>query len=647
MEESKELKNLYTFLQGAIYLTIVIEIIALLNFEGTYITTIKNKLKNIVIYQDVLLSKLFTILLVLIVSVGSKPKKAIEINIKKSIALPFIFGLLITITSVYFLKTPFKGVFFGLQANLLLYIFFSFIGVLLVHIGADNISKIIRSSFMKDRFNIENESFEQPKEKVESEFSVNIPMLFYFKKRLNKGWINIEEIFRGLIVIGTPGSGKTFGVIVPYIKQLISKGFTMLIYDYKYPDLTKMAYFYFLKYKKKYKNLRFHVINLSDVEYSRRVNPLLPKYVGTLSAASETAETLVHSLQKSDKSGGAERFFTQSAVNFLAAVIYFFAKYENGKYSTFSHVLNFISKDYEDIFNVLYSNDELEELLSPFKVAYDNKTFGQLDAQIGTLRIFLSRLASKESAWIFTGNDFDLKISSKENPSIIVIANLEETQSINSASNALILNRITKLINTEGNLPSAVVVDESPTIYIHKIDKLISTARSRKVAVLLGLQELPQLVAGYGKETADTIISIMGNIISGAVRKKETLQWLQQIFGKVKQETKGMSIGKNVTLSVNEKMDYLIPESKISNLQKGEVVGQIVRDQKIYTGKYKTGSYNCKINLDVKQIEKEQQQYKKPIKYYDFQSNEQKELILTKNYTKVKNEIKMLLLDHQ
>lgn len=647
MEENKEVQKLYFLLQGAIYLSIMMEIFCLLPLESEHLSAIQQKVMRIPIYQNIYFSKLFTIGLILMVSVGTKAKKNLKLNINKGIIIPVFFGLIIIFSSVYFLSNSFQTYYLGYSLGFWIYLATSFIGALLLHIGFDNVSKIIKSSFMDDRFNMENESFDQARKKIEKEYSVNIPMLFYYKKKINKGWLNITNVFRGTIVIGTPGSGKTFGVIVPVIKQLMSKGFTMLIYDYKYPDLSKLAYYHYKLNKAQNPKIKFHIINLSQIENSRRVNPLKPEYIKTVADAGETAETLVQSLVKSDKQKGADQFFIQSAINFLTAVIYFFSKYENGKYSTFPHVLNFISQDYEEIFKVLKSNDELDELLSIFTPALKNKSYGQLDGQIGTLRTNISRLASKETAWVFTGDDINLKISDPNDPSIIVIANEEKNQSVNSASNALILNRIKKLINTHDNLPSAIVVDESPTIYIHKVDELLSTARSKKVAVVLGMQEIPQLVAGYGRETSDNITSVIGNIISGAVRKKETLNWLQQIFGKVKQQRTNLSIDRSKTsISLNEHMDYIIPESKISNLQQGEVVAQIGGEDPKYDGKHKLGSYNCKINLDTKKIAMEESKYKIPPKYYNFTSEEEKDEILRRNYNKIKQDIKMLLLDH-
>lgn len=646
MEESKELKKLYLFLQSAIYFFLVIEFIAFLPIEINVVKSLQIKLSKLIVYENLIYSKVFCFLLVCTVSLGTKAKKDVDFNPKKQIVIPLIIGFIITICSVFAYMYEIKDVLFGLKMNHIIYMILSLIGIIFLHISFDNISKIIKSNFMKDRFNLENESFEQPKIIESNSSSVNIPMLFYYKKKIHKGWLNITNVFRGTMVIGTPGSGKSFGIIIPFMKQLIKKNFTMLIYDYKYPDLTEIAYYRFQLQKKENPKLKFHVINLSDVEHSRRINPLHPKYLRTKNDSAETAETLIRSLSKSSGSkGGSEQFFTQSAINFLTAVMYFFSQYENGKYCTFPHILNFLSKGYKEMFDVLFSNDELEEVLAVFKTAYDNETFQMLDGQIGTVRVNLSNLGSKELAWIFSGDDVELKISDKENPSILILANNEANQSINSSANALIINRIIKEINTEGNLPSAIIVDESPTVYIHKIDNLVSTARSKKVAVLLGLQELPQLVAGYGKENADKISSVIGNIISGSVRKKETLNWLQQLFGKVKQQRESLSINKNTTsVSLSEQMDFLIPESKISNLNQGEVVAQIVNEKKDFDGTYKSGSYNCKINLDIPKIEAEKKLYKKPNKYYSFPSVEAKEEILRENYKKIKSEVNEIVI---
>ncbi|MCG8226374.1 type IV secretory system conjugative DNA transfer family protein [Tenacibaculum finnmarkense] len=651
MEESKELSKMYSFLQISIYFVIVLEFLVFLPIDIDIIETFQNKLSRLPIYDNLIYSKLSIFTLICIVSLGTKAKKDLDFNFKNKIILPIVGGLFIIATSVFmYSNNIFPGSLFTLTTNHIIYILLSVIGTVMIHISLDNVSKIIKASFMKDRFNVDNESFEQPKDKVNNTFkgvisSVNIPMLFYYNKKVHNGFLNIQNVFRGLLVVGTPGSGKTFGVIIPYMKQLLLGGYTGLIYDYKYPALGEIAFHQYKIAKVNNPLLKFHVVNLSDVERSRRVNPLHPRYLKTMAQCTETSEMMIRSLTRSESSkGGSDQFFTQSAINYFTAIIYFFSKYEDGKYSSFPHILYFLSKGYKEMFDVLYENEELEELLSTFKESYQNESYSQLDGQIGTLRVNLSKLASKELAFIFTGDDIELRVSDPKNPSILILANSEETQATNSASNGLILNRLIKLINQDNGLPSTIIGDEFPTTYFYKVDNLIATARSRKVAVCLGIQEIPQLVSNYGKDTSDKITSVIGNIISGSARKKETLEWLQQIFGKIKQQKTSLSINSNKTsVSLSEQMDFLIPASKISNLNMGEVVGQIANEVGEFDGQYKLGSYKCKINLDLKAISEEEELYTLPKPYYDFGTEEQREKFLSDYYKNIKLDINKIV----
>jgi len=461
-------------------------------------------------------------------------------------------------------------------------------------------------SIGKDRWNVEEESFDQNTELITGETTINIPYLFYFKRKLNNGWLNINP-FRGTMVIGTPGSGKSFGIINPAIRQMIKKAFCICLYDFKFPDLAQIAYYHYRKRKeidKSYKH-QFAVVNVNEVEKSVRVNPFKADFINTLADAQEMAESMIYALQKGGGGGGggSERFFTQSAVNFLSASVYFWATYEKGKYSDLPHILAFMNRSYDEIFSTLFQNIELHSLLSTFQSAYTNKAFDQLEGQIGTLKIELSRLHTKESAWVLSGNDIKLNISSRENPTILVLASDPRTQDQNSAIYSAVLNKIIQQVNTKGNHPSAIIADEVPTIYIHKVDNLIATARSNKVAVVLGLQELPQLRQYYKKEVADTITAIIGNIISGSARDKSTLDWLEKLFGKVKQKSKSISVNQNNTsYSINERMDNLIPGSKIASLKTGEMVGILAKDEST-TGynsvpkEYSKSFFNGKINL--------------------------------------------------
>lgn len=644
MEETHEQHKLHGFMQCGIYLSVALEAAIFVYkqapFWGFFNAPLE-KLGHVLIYQQLIYSKLATLLLICLVSIGTLAKKDQELDPKKHIIYPLSCGLVLFFGS-FFLYGRASALIFAYTTWFNFgYILCSLLGAVIVSVSMDNISKMLHSGLGKDIWNVEGESFMQPVKPLVTPYSVNIPMQFYYKGKVRSGWINIVNPFRGTILIGTPGSGKSFGIINPYIRQLIAKEFCCCIYDYKFPDLGKIAYYHYLLAKQQGKCLHysFNVINLNDVERSRRTNPWRADYLRTLADASEGAEGLVEAMKKGDKSGGSDQFFTQSAINFLAACIYFFSKHEGGKYSSFPHVLSFLNHSYEDIFNTLFSEPELVSLLSPFKSAYVTKAFPQLEGQIGTLKIFISRLATKETFWVFSGDDFNLKISDRSTPGIVVLANDPNTQNINSACYSVVMNRLTKLINSKGNLPSALIIDEIPTIYTYKIENLLAVARSNKVAIIMGLQELPQFNQQYGKDTAATITSVVGNVLAGSVRNKETLEWLERLFGKNKQIGESLSIDRNKTsASLQEKLEPLIPAGKMASLNTGEMVGLIAADvQEIYTGRFETSAINCKVNLPAAELSAEEKGYRELPVYYDFAGR--KEEILRENFMRINSEV--------
>lgn len=717
MEESKELQGLYKIFRCAIYVSLLLEFFeyaidpAMLDHFGGVVCDIHGRIKRWIIYQDgnLVYSKIATFVLICITCIGTRNKKHLEFDARRQVLYPLISGIGLTILSVWLFgkETDFR--LYGLGYTIILYMVASLIGTILVQVALDNISKFLKEGLMKDRFNLENESFDQCDTLQEMPYSVNIPMRYYYKGKFRKGWVNISNPFRGTWVVGTPGSGKTFSIIEPFIRQHSAKGFAMVVYDYKFPTLATKLYYHYLKNKKNGKlpkGCKFNVINFVDVEYSRRVNPIQKKYIDNLAAASETAETLLESLQKGKKEGGggSDQFFQTSAVNFLAACIYFFVNYKKepydqngkklqietkwnkelgrdvptgraldengnevtpaywlGKYSDMPHILSFLNEGYQTIFDVLQTDNEVAPLLAPFKTAFQNKAHEQLEGMIGTLRVYTSRLATKESYWIFhkDGDDFDLKVSDPKNPSYLLIANDPEMESIIGALNALILNRLVTRVNTgQGkNVPTSIIVDELPTLYFHKIDRLIGTARSNKVSVTLGFQELPQLEADYGKVGMQKIITTVGNVVAGSARSKETLEWLSNdIFGKVVQIKKGVTIDRDKTsINLNENLDNLVPASKISDMSTGWICGQVARDfVKTKTGRggsmniqeaeeFQTSKFFCKTNFDMDAIKKEEEEYVSLPKFYTFASKEARERILYANFIQVDRDIKELI----
>lgn len=756
---------MYNYFRSCIYIFLIIEIVMNLPITADNRVTqfVLDLLGRFKVFNSVSGCKVAELICICVVCIGTKAKKALKFNVKTMVIYPVLAGLTLVGMCFIFHGMNIGMSWFGFPANRILYALCSIVGTMLVHQGLDGIAKYYNYKVGEDRFNFENESFQQSEALVANDYSVNIPMIYYWKQKMHKGWINIINPFRGTIVLGTPGSGKSFGIIDPFIRQHAAKGFSMMVYDFKYPTLAKTLFYQYCKNRKAGRlpqNCGFRTINFTDVEYSDRINPIQRKYIPDLAAASETAATLLASLNKGggEKKGGSEAFFTNSAENFLAAIIYFFVnfhpvgfkqgkklkrfvslvddpkntdgkvhKYEivirnwddfnavdrdgnvvldfvdengndvstdedrmfvdlngfsykdrtgkqvtiercwyededgkevepdtiTGEYSDMPHVLSFLGRSYDQVFNILMQDDKIASLMAPFKSAYENKANDQLEGMVGTLRVNAARLVSPEAYWVFTGDDFDLKISDKANPSYLVIANDPEKEQVIGSLNALVLNRLITRVNSKGNIPVSIIVDELPTLYFHKIDRLIGTARSNKVAVTLGFQELPQLEADYGKVGMQKIITTCGNIFMGAARNKETLEWAQNdVFGKAKQTSRSISINDNkVSTTISEKMDYLVPAAKIADMATGWLAGQAARDFTAtddnmlnhfdieQSEEFKTTKYFCKTHFDMKKIKDEEDHYVPLPKIYEFKNDREKEIMLNRNFKRVNEEV--------
>ncbi len=640
-QHDHQVVKVYGLFEAIIYFYIIVDVYIntlSMTFDGSpFIHKLNLTFWKWTLFTNTTISHFVLLIPILLVGLAATAKKNLHYNIYKHVLAPLGLGVFLFFGSLIPLR-HLTG-----YTQTLTYFITYLLGAVFLHTAIANITKRLNHKLKDDLWNSEEESFEQNKTFDENPEMFNLPIQYYYKKKVHEGWMNINP-FRGVMVLGVPGSGKSESVIIPGIKQFLKKGYSMLVYDFKFPTLAEITYFHYLLHHTKggaLENHKFHCINLDRIEYSRRVNPLMPQYIDTLAKAGETADAIVSALKKGEKGGGggSDQFFTQSAINFLAAGVHYLSHTNEGKYSSLPHLLAFLSQPYDFIFDKLFSMVEVHSLLSPFRSAYDNKAFDQLEGQIGTLRVNISRLATPESFWVFSGNDLDLKISNP--PSVLVLANSIDSQNINSAFYAAILNRTIAEINSRGNNPCALIVDETPTLYLHKIENLIATARSNKVAVLLGLQELPQFHQQYGKQTANTISSLMGSVISGAVRSKETLDWLEKLFGKIKQQNTGLNVDRaKTTVNLNERMDTVIPSSKIANQNAGEVVAIVSRGNNTDMTNYKTNTFNCKVKLDLNQIEEEKEHYVDLPKYYDFGTEEEKRDFLLENMHQIYEEIK-------
>lgn len=583
------------------------------------------------LFEHTLYTKVFALVLLALSCLGTKGVKNEKITWGKIYAA-LVIGFVLFFLNYPLLKLP-------LHAATLLYILTTGLGYIALMVSGVWMSRLLRNNLMDDVFNNENESFMQETKLMENEYSVNLPTKFYYKNKWNNGWINIVNPFRATIVLGTPGSGKSYAIINNYIKQQIEKGFSMYIYDFKFDDLSTIAYNHLLKHADKYKvKPKFYVINFDDPRRSHRCNPLNPDFMTDISDAYEAAYTIMLNLNRSwiQKQGD---FFVESPIILLAAIIWYLKIYENGKYCTFPHAIELLNKKYADVFTILTSYPDLENYLSPFMDAWQSGAQDQLQGQIASAKIPLSRMISPQLYWVMTGDDFSLDINNPREPKILCVGNNPDRQNIYSAALGLYNSRIVKLINKKGQLKSSVIIDELPTIYFRGLDNLIATARSNKVAVCLGFQDFSQLTRDYGDKESKVIQNTVGNIFSGQV-VGETAKSLSERFGKVLQKRQSMTINRNdKSTSISTQLDSLIPASKISTLTQGMFVGAVSDN---FDERIEQKIFHAEIVVDNEKVAAETKAYQKIpqiLSFTDENGGDTMKQEIERNYHRIKSDI--------
>ena len=534
--------------------------------------------------------------------IGAKGKKDAKLSYKAS------FAYLITGMLIYFLSYLGFLVKIKITQLALVYIGITSIGFLLVLSGGILLSRIIKNKFNnKDIFNKENETFPQEERLLQNEFSINLPAQYRLKNKIRKSWINMINPFRGIMVLGTPGSGKSYFVIRHVITQHIQKGFTMFVYDFKFDDLSKIAYNTWLKNRHRYvKAPRFFVINFDDLSRSHRCNPLEPSAMTDITDAAESARTILMGLNREWIKRQGD-FFVESPINFLTAVIWYLKKYRDGEFCTLPHVIELMQVDYDNLFTLLRTEKEIEVLINPFVNAYLNDVMEQLEGQIASAKVAMARLSSPQLYYVLSGNDFNLDINNPDDPKIVCMGNNPQKIQIYGAVLSLYVTRLIKQVNKKGKLKSSLVYDEFPTIYLNNMDSLIATARSNKVSTCLGIQDFSQLRKDYGREQADVIMNITGNIIAGQVTG-DTAKQLSERFGKIMQDRESYSINSGDTsISRSKQLETAIPLSRISALSSGEFVGMVADDPE---NKIELKAFHCEIINDHEALKKEEESYK-------------------------------------
>ncbi|MEP7375706.1 MAG: conjugal transfer protein MobC [Chitinophagaceae bacterium] len=574
-------------------------------------------------------SKLLSLGLLVISMIGTRGKKSENIS-KQTILFYIVTGLLLFLLSRFSMKINEE-----VTVVAIIYMIITSAGFLFILTGGTILSRYIHLQLQKDIFNELNETFPQEERLLENEYSLNFQACYNFRGKKRKSFISIINIFRACILIGNPGSGKTRYFIKPAIKQSIEKGFCLMVYDWKYPDLTKGVYNHLRKNLGSYKvEPMFCVVNLDKPAFSHCCNPLHPSTLFDIADATEASRTIMLGLNRDwiTKQGD---FFVESPINFLTSVIWFLKKYKDGKYCTLPHAIELMQEEYQNLFAVLKSEAEIEVLINPFISAYQNDAMEQLEGQIASAKIGMARLSSPQLYWVLSKDDFTLDINNPEKPKVLCLANNPQRQQIFGAVLSLYVNRLMKLTNRTGQQKCIFFFDEFSTLTVMGIDQAIATSRSNRVGYFLGFQDFSQLKRDYGADESAVIMNIAGNVICGQATG-ETAKTISERIGKIVQIKESISINRTDTsVSKSAQLDYAVPPSRISNLSSGEFVGIVADnpDQKI-----KLKAFHADIIDDLDKIIKEENSYGNLPEVRKVTNQE-----VMENYLQVKMDVKKLI----
>ena len=591
---------------------------------------ILGNIRNTGIFEGLHRSKFISLGFLIISLLGARGRKNEKLNYRVAFAyiltgsLIYFFSYLALLLS--FTPVIIAGIYIGITTT----------GFLLFLSGGTLLSRIIKNRLNdKDIFNKENETFPQEERLLENEYSINLPARYQLKNKIKDSWINIINPFRGVMVLGTPGSGKSYFVIRHIITQHIRKGFTIFVYDFKFDDLSKIAYNTWLQNRHRYpKPPKFYVINFDDLSRSHRCNPLEPSAMTDITDAAESARTILMGLNREWIKRQGD-FFVESPINFLTAVIWYLKRYKDGEFCTLPHVIELMQVDYDSLFTLLRTEKEIEVLINPFVNAYLNDVMEQLEGQIASAKVAMARLSSPQLYYVLSGNDFSLDINNPDEPKIVCMGNNPQKIQIYGAVLSLYVTRLVKQVNNKGKQKSSLIFDEFPTIYLNNMDSLIATARSNLVATCLGIQDFSQLRKDYGREQADVIMNITGNIIAGQVTG-DTAKQLSERFGKIMQDRESYSINSGDTsISRSKQLEVAIPPSKISALSSGEFVGMVADDP---DNKIELKAFHCEIVNDHQALKREQDSYKdiEVIRKLD-------DGMVQRNYLQIKQEVQDII----
>ena len=488
------------------------------------------------------------------------------------------------------------------QTLTIAYVLLTLTGLLLCYRAIRALASLLSWPSKASVFNAYNESFPQEERYLPAPQSLHLRAQYTFRNQVRNSVINLVDVYRGTLVMGVPGSGKTRYIFRQLIQQSLAHGMALFVYDLKYDDLTRLTYNSLQHCKDRYPvTPSFYSVNFDDFSRSHRCNPLDPASLDDIADAGEAARTILFGLNKRMIHLQGD-FFVESAVGFFTANIWFLRKYEDGRYCTLAHLIELMQTDFYKLFSILRSEPEVQTPINPFVSALGH-SMEQLQGQVDSARIALSVLASPHLYYLLSANDFTLDLNNPAAPKIICLGSNPQKQHIYGAVISLYVSRMLKLVNRKGGCPCQIFIDEFSSFTALGMHLTLAQARANRVGVTLGIQDLSQLRMTYGRDHADALFNLPANLICGQV-SGESARLVSERFGKILQDKSTVSTNtRDSSTSQGQQLDLALPASKIATLSSGEFVG-ITADSPSQPIRLK--AFHSRIRIDHQAIEQEE-----------------------------------------
>ena len=397
-----------------------------------------------------------------------------------------------------------------------------------------------------------------------------VPIKYRLKLQLENGRFTIENIRRGICIIGAAGSGKTESVIYPMLRHLATHQFCGILHDYKDLELTEMAYPLFAQ-----QQIPFYTIAFDTLYY--RVNPIAPRYLPNEESVHEVSKVLMENLleQNLSEAMGSNKFFSDAVEGLLAGLIWKLRTHYP-QFCTLPHLIAiFQYLDTESLEKFLGADVTATTMASAFIHGVDSEK--QTAGVRSTLANAFKKIGSRKLFMALSADEVPLVVNHPDRKAVIAISNHPKYESAFAPVIATVMHTVVKQMSERGRESAFILMEEAPTIKLIHMHRIPATLRSYDISTIYVMQDKIQNDMLYGEKASKAIISNLSYQFFGKANDPDTAKYYERFFEIVKKPTRSVSKdagwSSNSRITKGEKEVSKHRADEFFRLRTGEFIG--------------------------------------------------------------------------